>query len=250
MKKTEPKPISSSRVFSTRSYPLFGRNVEYDEAKPPKSVEQSPYYWWFKFLQLNKDYLETVKKKGKGKCAELFVDFGDVTKVDFKTWWQSRAHLFAEPFYTGYKMRVVTDYDQLPPLDSENVLTLVIPLDWTQRSINKEFKKLVLSRVDKTKRGVSVEKSMAKYQISSKWHCYAMECAYEVYIAKTTTEEVAWADVAIRAGLAVGRGMTEGRKGSMTSDERKLATIVAMRYYKRALGYIEASASTTFPKKA
>jgi hypothetical protein len=44
--------------------------------------------------------------------------------------------------------------------------------------------------------------------------------------------------------------MSEGRKGSMTSDQRKLATIVAMRYYKRALGYIEASASTAFPKKA
>jgi hypothetical protein len=230
--------LAQHPTFGTKNNP---RTLSYQQ--------QSPYYWWFKFLQLNKDYLDTVKKKGVGKCAELYADLGDITKVDFKTWWQAHAHLFAEPFYTGYKMRVVTDYAQLPPLDNKNVVTLVIPLDWTQRSINKEFRKLVLSRFEKTKRGITVEKSQAKYQISSKWHCYAMECAYKVYVAKTVQGSGAWADIAIRAGLAVGKGMTEGRKGSMTSDNRKLATIVAMRYHKRALGYIKASASNTFPKK-
>ena len=64
---------------------------------------------------------------------------------------------------------------------------------------------------------------------------------------KTTRYQLTWADVAIRAGLAVVKGMKEGVKTKQTADERRVATILAMRHYKRAQAFIRASAEGSFP---
>jgi hypothetical protein len=86
---SEQKEKRGSFYFSTLSYPTFGRGA-YSEDNPPTTVTSSPYYWWFKFLQLNEDYKKTLQAKGKGRCSELYKDFGDVYKVDFKEWWKDK----------------------------------------------------------------------------------------------------------------------------------------------------------------
>ena len=255
--------------FATRSTPKFGRGKKftYDDAKPPKSVTNSPYYWWFKFLQLSEDYKATVKAQGAGRCADLYADFGDILATDFKTWWQAHAHLFAEP-YKGYSMKVAMSATELAPFGSKEVINLVVPLTWNQRSLKKRFAELVLNKVEKGGRGVSIEASEAKYQLSGKWRVDAMSTAYRVYMLRTQhadatdfarTDEntgrkkalkryaLPWADVAIRAKIVSTIGLKEGVKTQQTSDERRTATILAMRHYKRAVAYIEAAASTSFP---
>jgi hypothetical protein len=234
--------------FSTQSYPTFGRGI-YSEESPPKTVLESPYYWWFMFLRLNEDYKKTVDAKGAGKCAALYEDFGDIYSVDFKTWWNAHATYFAEK-RKGYSMSIASSAEELAPFDNKDVVNLVVPLNWSQRSLKKKFTQLILSKLEKGKRGVSVEASNARYKLSGKWHIEAMKSAYKVYTLRNQLVEgkkLPLADIAIKAELQIANGMQLGKKSNLTSDMRRVATIIANRHYKRAETFIKSAASNSFP---
>lgn len=253
MKNLSKKIKSSPLLFSTRSYPLFGRTKKpFDELNPPKSVTNSPYYWWFVFLRLNKDYEATCKANGVGRCADLYKDFGDIYKTNFKDWWIDKAYLFAEP-KRGYRMIVATGTEEIAPFNSKEVINLVVPLTWSRRSLLKSFTSLVLKKIEKGKQGVSLEKSDAQYKLGSKWHIEALTNAYQIYIEKQKSlneeKKVAWADIAIRAKLpyAIKMKAKEGAKDRFSVDIRATLTILANRHYKRAEKFINNSATNAFP---
>ena len=184
MERTNPKPNYGALHFSTRSHPTFGRQRKpFDEQNPPKTVTESPYYWWYMFLKLNDEYRQTCANNGQGDCAALYADFGDVHQTNFKDWWNEKVILFSEP-KQGYKMMIASNFADIAPFDSDEVLNLVVPLNRSQRSLKQSFSKLVLSRIEKGKRGVSVEESKAKYRLSGKWHIEALATAYRVYTLK------------------------------------------------------------------
>jgi len=251
MENTAPKVKKRLLSFSTRSYPTFGRGkTPFNEVNPPKTVIGSPYYWWYMFLRLNDDYKTTCLAKGKGKCSALYKDFGDVHKQNFKEWWTDKAHLFAEP-QKGYRMQIANNINEIAPFNDAEVLNLVVPLNLSQRSLKRAFTSLVLNKVEKGKKGVSLEKSEAKYPLGSKWHIEAMKTAYKIYIEKnrfTEGKKVAWADVAIRVRLPMAIGVKEKSLSSETSDIRRSLTILAKRHYSRAEAFIKASATNRFPK--
>jgi hypothetical protein len=263
------KTSNTALHFNTNSYPRFGRGV-YSDSKAPITVKSSPFFWWFRFLQLNSDYLDTEKNNGVGKCSELYEDFGSVSKKDFKTWWREHSHLFAET-KTNYSLRVAKTFAELAPFDSTEVVNIVVPLNWSQKSLKKHFALLlpkigVASGAIGPKIGTST--STAKYGLGRRWNCGAMESAYEVYKvrqanmekgAKTTTKaqhkgsvsakfKMAWADVAIEAKLDVAEGMEVGKVKQDTAEKRRVLTILAKRHYANALIYIGAAATATFPK--
>ena len=250
--------------FSTLSYPIFGRGA-YSEDNPPTSVTSSPYYWWFKFLQLNEDYKKTFESKGKGKCSELYKDFGDIYKVNFKEWWRNKAHLFAEP-RKNYTMHIANNADELAPYNSDEVVNLVVPLNFSQRSLKKYFTQLILKRVPKGKKGINVDASSAKYKISGRWRIDALEMAYKVYVKrkaniegdefdskKSKTKEnikmkrykLTWADIAKKVGLNITN--KEEMKYAVEADRRRNATIVVKRHFSRAEAYIKSSITKGFP---
>ena len=235
--------------FSTDSYPRFGRG-KYSDDNPPESVTDSPYYWWFKFLQLNEDYKKTAAAKGVGKLSAMYKDFGDVYSVDFKAWWASHKQLFAEP-PAKFKMIIANSPSELAPFNSKEVLNLVVPLSWSQRSLKKKFASLVLSQVEKGKVGVSVEKSNALYKLSGKWHVDAMKAAYDVYATKaklmTADSDMPWADIAILIKLDIAKELKLGKKGVMTSDQRRVVTAATIRHNKRALQFIKSAGTKSFP---
>ena len=263
---------NSSRVplhFNTNSNPKFGRGV-YSDKSAPSTVKSSPFFWWFRFLQLNSDYLETEKNNGVGKCSDLYKDFGAVSNTDFKTWWTANSHLFAEA-KTNYSLRVAKTNTELAPFDSTEAVNVVVPLNWSQKSLKKHFALLlpkigVASGAIGPKIGTST--STAKYGLGRRWNCGAMESAYEVYKvrqanmqkgAKTTTKaqhkgtesakfKMAWADVVIEAKLEVAEGMEVGKVKQDTAEKRRVLTILAKRHYAKALGHISAAATATFPK--
>jgi hypothetical protein len=244
---------SPQLIFSTRSYPIFGRSKQpFDEVNPPKTVTDSPYYWWFMFLRLNKEYEATCKARGKGACAELYKDFGDIYNINFKDWWKEKAHLFAEP-KKGYRMSVANTLEEIAPFGSDEVINLVVPLTWSRRSLLKSFTSHVLNKIEKGKRGVSVEHSDAPYRLSGKWSVVALSCAYNVYIEKLKAKEepkkVAWADIAIRAKIPYARRekAIEGKTGRDIVDIRATLTVLANRHYGRSEAFIKNSATSCFP---
>jgi hypothetical protein len=259
----------SALHFNTNSYPRFGRGV-YSDLKAPSTVKSSPFFWWFKFLQLNSDYIETEKNNGVGKCSDLYKDFGAVSNTDFKTWWREHSHLFAEA-KTNYSLRVAKTFAELAPFDSTEAVNIVVPLNWSQKSLKKHFA-LLLPKIGVASGDIGpkigISKSTAKYGLGRRWNCGAMESAYDVYKvrqanmekgAKTTTKaqhkgtesakfKMAWADVGIEAKLDVAEGMEVGKVKQDTAEKRRVLTILAKRHYEKALGHISAAATATFPK--
>jgi hypothetical protein len=236
--------------FSTKSYPTFGRSRKpFNAESPPETVVSSPYYWWYMFLRLNADYKKTCASKGSGKYKEIYKDLGNVHSVNFKEWWNTNVHLFAEP-KKGYKMKVAKNLSEIAPFDDDDVLNLVVPLTWSQRSLKKAFNQMVLKLVEKGKPGVSVEASEAEYKLSGKWHSEALATAYRIYTIKKKYEELgekkAWADIAVEAKLPMSYALKKGEK-NINSDVRKTLTILAKRHFDRAEQYIASSVTKHFP---
>jgi hypothetical protein len=252
MKILNPRLQSGPLVFSTQSYPTFGRERKlFDEGNPPQTVTASPYYWWFMFLRLNTNYKKFCQSKGRGTLGKLYKDLGDVTEVNFKDWWKEKAHYFAEP-KKGYRMMIALNQEEIAPFNDDTVLNLVVPLTWSQRSLKKAFTSLVLSKVEKGRRGVSVEKSDAQYRLSGRWHIEALKTAYNVYAIKSKAdaegEKIYWADIGIQAKLPMSYAVAKESVGQ-NSDIRRTLTILTKRHYNRALLFIDAAASNSFPYK-
>lgn len=252
--------------FETNSYPRFGRGV-YSDEKAPQAVKASPFFWWFKFLQLNSDYIATENAKGVGIYADLYKDFGDVLNKDFKTWWREHSHLFAEQEST-YKMKVAHSDSERAPYNSTDVVNVVVPLSWSQKSLKKHFSMLITKLgVERGKRGPKIGSDTAKYSLGRRWNCGAMESAYNVYRirqanmdkgAKSTAKaqfkgevsskfKMPWADVAIAANLNLAEGMKEGKVNQSTAEKRRVLTILCKRHYGNAEELIKAAATSSFP---
>lgn len=232
--------------FSTRSYPVFGRGV-YREQYPPAGVINSPYYWWFRFLQLNEDYTATAAASGVGKFAGLYQDLGDVRTSGFKPWWREHCHLFAEQ-PGKFRMYIAANAAEIAPFGCKELVNLVVPLTWSRRSLKKAFDRWVLSKLPDAPSGVHVEASDAKYKLSGKWNIAAMQAAYGLYTKRQAAKAEGWRLVLADAAIALGLHQPtypDITKGD--SQERRILTIVACRHLRRAKVFIEAAASSSFP---
>ena len=147
-------------------------------------------------------------------------------------------------------MMIATNLNEIAPFNDKEVINLVVPLTWSQRSLKKAFTSLVLNKIEKGKRGVSVEKSEAQYKLSGKWHIEALATAYRIYTIKQQSEingvKKYWADIAIEAKLPMSYALKKGHD-KLNSDVRRTLTILAKRHYSRAEKYINDSASKAFP---
>ena len=263
IKITVKKSQASTHAFSTRKHPVFGRGGTYSETNPPAGVTRSPFYWWFKFLQLNDEYHNAVKGRKSKIPKQVVKDFGDVAKTDFKSWWRDRVHLFAEP-QLDYPMRVATSVEEIAPFDDPQVINLVVPLNWTNVGIKRSFARVIDKLVPKEtrpKREVGaastkkIIKTEAEYRIGRKWSIAGFEHAYRIYLAKQKCDllesqggkKVYWADIAIEAQLPRYLSYKAGKTIYDEDAIRKLLTIMAIRHYKQAEAYIKAAGSMSFP---
>lgn len=245
---------SNRRAFTTRKYPTFGRGV-YSEANPPKTVTASPFYWWFKFLQLNEQYKKAIAGEATTISPTLMADFGDVSNIDFKTWWSTRSHLFAEPL-TEYRMYIPRNAAEIAAFDNSNVMNLVVPLDWTNVGIKRRFAQIIDKLVERTPRGVRTNKaSSAQYKLGRKWSPVGLKHAYDVYVAKQHAvalgeqrgKPFAWADIGILAKLPAAGDAELFDLDTSTYNTRRVLTAQCIRHYGQAMQFIAASASNMFP---
>jgi hypothetical protein len=257
---------SGAKHFVSKRYPRFGRGKKYNDLDPPKSVTDSPYFWWYRYLQLNEDYKLTEEQGGIGPCAEVFAELGPVHSRGFKEWWRSNEHLFAsEP--TAYTMRIIASVDDLAPFDTDEAINIVVPLNWTKKGLKKRFSQII----DKLFKARQLDNSRlytARYQLATKANVSALELAHNIYKLRQQNLEkgvddalkkpqhkgeeshkyrLSWADLAIRARQPNAIGLKEGAVTEATAEKRRLATIIAARHYKRALLNIQAAASSKFP---
>lgn len=123
-----------------------------------RDAVQSPYRWWFDYLQLSKDYWWVCKQHGETLDADLksmWVDFGDIYNVNFTDWWIGRGRtLFAEQVSLPKVRKIDSDKYNLNA-NQQNYLLLEIPLNLTERTISRQVLSLLRAEPNRQIKRVS-----------------------------------------------------------------------------------------------
>jgi hypothetical protein len=128
----------------TNQTPVFKgmRRLRYaDIQEEVADARQSPYRWWFDYLQLSKDYWWVCQQRGNTLDADLkrmWEHFGDIHNTNFVNWWIKRGReLFAEQVSLPKVRKIDGDKSNLNP-NSQNYLVVEIPLNMTERTITRQ----------------------------------------------------------------------------------------------------------------
>lgn len=153
--------------------------ARYDGQPVPNDIVKR-YFWWYRFLLLNKDYADCCKAKGKGhRYAAFYVDWNDIFALPFPRWWQQHGREIA-----GLDKWLVKDMSNEDDLESyrrdPSHLLVAVDLDASanRKAIYEAVTTLIKAKLDERANathpsGVYVA-DPCDYE-SLKW-------AYEVYV--------------------------------------------------------------------
>ena len=99
---------------------------------------RSPYYWWWAFLRLSKDYWWVCHRRGAvgdQRLKGMYRDFGNVYELTFEEWFMARGKrlLSEELALPAVRKLSPTNLELSHPL--ERHLILEIPLNMTEKTI-------------------------------------------------------------------------------------------------------------------
>lgn len=235
--------MMKSRHFPYQ-HPTFGTQAN---PKPQSFWFQSVYYWWFEYLRRNEAYKKTCLSKGKGKLANLYADFGDVFKADFKTWWMTAergAVLFSEPLVED--TFEVVNFSDISSAN-KNILYVKIPLNLPKRFLKSKFHEL-LKRLHEGKKGIrQARQSKAKYTVIGQPNIEALKKTLKVYDYHLENPHLKLWEIAkdLRLSLADNPLHTDSTK--IAYDKRNRLSATVSRYLRKAKRMIENTGKGKFP---
>ena len=187
--------------FFISKHPTFG---SYKNPVAHK-IEQSPYYFWWLALTLNKEYLALCA--GASDCTkvedsplkQVFADFGEV-RYDgdkykaFANWWRRKAndtetmgeYLFSEPV-AATKVMLVDDAEAAKQSANDaSSLLINIPKNLTRKQIDKALdnifrKELSFERGRQTR---NPARSNARYSLSKPAKAESLKSAFDIIEAE------------------------------------------------------------------
>lgn len=226
-------------------HPTFGTK---SQPKPKSASEGTVYYFWWQYLRRNQEYLLCCETAGKGKLADLYKDFGDVRRDDFKQWWMEDgkgAYLFAEP-QAEDSIRVMESGQEA--LDPSEALSVSIPLYLPKKTILRRFKELLDER-HQGKRGHQLAKrSKARYQIKGQPNIQAIKQALDVYdFRKANPKMKLWEIGNAIPRLQLSNKLKSSDTASERADKRNVLAATVSRYLKRAENSIKNTTLGIFP---
>lgn len=132
---TEPLVFKGMRRFRYRRDELLLNDAE-----------RSPYFWWWSYLRLSKDYWWVCQRKGVAddpRLREMYRDFGKVYEMTFEQWWDKRGiSLFSEQLALP-SVRQLNANDLQLSRGIDQHLLLEIPLNLTEKTIISQVRKLI-----------------------------------------------------------------------------------------------------------
>lgn len=129
-------------------------------------AERSPYFWWWSYLRLSKDYWWVCQRKGVAddpRLREMYRDFGKVYEMTFEQWWDKRGiSLFSEQLALPSVQRLNANDLQLSRGIDQHLL-LEIPLNLTEKTIISQVRKLIRLHPDReVQRTSTAKRKLAK----------------------------------------------------------------------------------------
>lgn len=126
-----------------------------------KDALRSPYYWWWAFLRVSKDYWWTCHRRGAvgdSRLKAMYRDFGNVYEVTFEEWFMTRGkRLLSEELALPEVRKLSPSNLELSrPLGRH--LILEIPLNMTEKSIISQVRKQLRNHPDREVERISTAK--------------------------------------------------------------------------------------------
>lgn len=244
--------VPAGLTFASKMFPLTTQGV-LGHVRGTHFLN-SPYYYWFKFLQLSDDYNRALQGERNGISLDVVKDFGQVRGVEFEDWWNEHANLFAEPV-SRLEMKLAGNLNEVAPFNLMDAANIVVPLDWRNQDLKDAFGLLIDRLVPKRPRLTQLVDSRAKYRLGRKW---SMKALYEAYLMMkykkaadaeqlVTGKKTPWADIGIktRHSYAVREKMKVGDTKDV--DRRITLTILTTRANARAQAFLAAAVTNSFP---
>lgn len=127
---------------------------------------RSPYYLWWAYLRLSKDYWWVCQRRGVAddqRLREMYSDFGKVYEMTFEQWWDKRGvALFSEQVALP-AVRQVNPHNMELSRDLEKHLLLEIPIHLTERTIISQVRQFLRQHPEReVQRISSAQRKLAK----------------------------------------------------------------------------------------
>ena len=167
----------TEQVFKgMRHFRYVRSDVLLDDAK------QSPYFWWWSYLRLSKDYWWVCQRKGVAddlRLRDMYRDFGKVYEMTFEQWWDKRGiSLFSEQLALP-SVRQLNANDLQLSRGIDQHLLLEIPLNLTEKTIISQVRKLIRLHPDREVQRTSTAKRKLAKMIGIRQD--VIESAYAVW---------------------------------------------------------------------
>jgi hypothetical protein len=237
----------------TFKHPLFINKIGTNTGVPE---EDSIYFFWWRFLRLHDGYRKTCEQGGRGPCARLYGDFGNVHATDsFQLWWSESdrgAHLFAEPAApSSVEVLSPADVKLLPSTwNKSDYLVIGIPLRLPKAFIQRRVGKLVRDHHKRQRGQRLMSESKAMYPVSSQFSIKALRSILDCYELKQAQPDLALWEIAQKVGFSKTRLTAEEiRKGGTgsASDKKRSMTSATSRKLSQAQSVIENVGKGRFP---
>lgn len=126
-----------------------------------KDAIRSPYYWWWAFLRLSKDYWWVCHRRGAvgdSRLKAMYRDFGNVYELTFEEWFLRRGKnlLSEELALPAVRKLLPTNLELSRPLGRH--LILEIPLNMTEKSIISQVRNQLRNHPEREVERISTAK--------------------------------------------------------------------------------------------
>lgn len=255
--------------FFISQHPTFG---SYKNPIADK-VEQSPYYYWWLALTLNREYTNFCDASSAGKnvhdhpMKEIFNDFGDVRYEGdkykaFALWWRRKVndtetmgeYLFSEPL-TPKKVALVEDEATAKNLltDASSIL-INIPKNLSRKQIDKALENIFRRELsfEKGRRMRNPTRSNARYNLSKPVKAHSLKIAFDIILVEREAQEIGKKMSNIQLADACGikvnvSSTTKSEQSDLAEYETYLLSTTVSRKKKLAKTAIANAANGLFP---
>ena len=206
-------------------------------------------------MRRNADYADCCAAGGTGELAELYADFGVVSKDNFKEWWAGHGfRLFAEQVKPVKLAELDTPADWDSSWTKDAVMVVAVPLDIPKRNLQGFFARLLKDRHG-GKRGrkalSDADASNARYPLHRNVSIHTLRIQLAVYdavlAARASPKKITLAQIAKSVGInPKSNKRTEGEVMDAARRRSVLAATVS-RHFKDAQRIVANTAKGQFP---
>jgi hypothetical protein len=129
-------------------------------------ARRSPYFWWWSYLRLSKDYWWVCERKGvadDSRLREMYRDFGKVYEMTFEQWWGRRGIVLFSEQVALPSVRQLDAQNLQVSREWDRHLLLEIPIYLTEKTIISQVRKLVRQHPERAVDRVSTaQRKLAK----------------------------------------------------------------------------------------